>query len=321
MDTIGNSYSYGTIIPPKKEISIYRKELLEFVKKHLLPYRKQLQSNRHFREWSLIPMNYWRNIELPLTLWYMSNTDIKKVQLILDIGSPKLLALFLSTINKNATIIASDITSYFVKDFQMFKDLYGLDNMLIKTLDGRCIPFEDEEIEQVYSVSVLEHIPDDGDIKCAAEIGRVLKPGGLATITLPFARTYCEEYLEGIKTYWSDHSKEVDGKVFFQRRYALKDITDRIIKPSGLILKSMVLTAEKPIGKLSRYDYHGKIAENCNYIDKSIFVKILKGLLKIAGISLPYQWIYSYYSWRYHYYTNDKGDIRTMNIALQLQRK
>src|SRR3712207_8939918 len=47
---------------------------------------------------------------------------------------------------------------------------------------------------KVYSISVLEHIPDDGDTRCAAEIGRVLAPGGTAVLTVPFAPTSRDEY-------------------------------------------------------------------------------------------------------------------------------
>ena len=315
-----------TIIPLKKEINRCRRELLRFMRRRLLvlEHRGRLQRNRHFREWAQLPMDYWRYLEMPLTLWYMSQGKVKAGQTLLDIGSPKLLALYLSVANPKATLIASDISDYFVSDFQEFKSLLGLDNMQVKILDGRYIEFENETIDQVFSVSVLEHIPDDGDSKCMAEIGRVLKQGGLATITLPYTTSYCEEWLEGIKTYWSNHSIESGEKVFFQRRYAWEEIVRRIIKPSGLRLKSMVLTAESPIKRASKYYYHGKIVENCNYINnyikKSTMIKIILGIMGSISVLTPYQWVHSYYSRRYLYFTSDKGDEKALNIVLQMEK-
>lgn len=265
-------------------------------------------------------MNYWRNIELPLTLWFVSKAGIKDGQCIMDIGSPKLLGLFLSAANKNNPVIASDISSYFVKDLLMFQKLYGLKNMYIKTLDGRRLPFKDDKIDQVFAISVLEHIPADGDSHCANEIGRVLTPGGVAIFTLPFAQIYAEEYLDETKTYWSDHSTIADGRLFFQRRYTYTEIMNRIVQPSSLNIKHMVLTAEYPIRGINKYQYNGKAAENCNFIDKSKLVKILKALSKIMVKSCPYQWIHSYYSGRYHYFTNDLNDPNLMNITIELQK-
>jgi SAM-dependent methyltransferase len=45
------------------------------------------------------------------------------------------------------------------------------------------LPFPDQSFQFVFCTEVLEHIPDDH--KAAAEIGRVLTPGGLALISTP----------------------------------------------------------------------------------------------------------------------------------------
>lgn len=257
-------------------------------------------------------------MELPLTLWYILKGNIKSGQTFLDIGSPKLLSLYFSVIYPGITIISSDISNYFVSDFQAFNELLGLDNMQIKLVDGRAMDFENDSIDQVFSISVIEHIPGDGDSRCMAEIGRVLKPGGQVTITLPYAERYCEEWLAGIKTYWSDHSIRNNEKVFFQRRYLWEDVIQRIIKPSGLKINSFVLTAEKPIRSTKKYYYNGKIEENCNYIEKSKRVNRLKHLMSKIGLS--HQWLHSYYSRRYLYFTHDKNDRKALNIALQLEK-
>jgi SAM-dependent methyltransferase len=58
--------------------------------------------------------------------------------------------------------------------------------------DARKTSFPDAHFDAVFAVSTLEHIglfdnDDAGDLKAAREMGRVLKPGGLFVITVPFA--------------------------------------------------------------------------------------------------------------------------------------
>jgi SAM-dependent methyltransferase len=48
--------------------------------------------------------------------------------------------------------------------------------------DGSCLPFDSRELDAVYCISVLEHIPDFG--QTVAEIARVLRPGGLLVLTI-----------------------------------------------------------------------------------------------------------------------------------------
>lgn len=44
------------------------------------------------------------------------------------------------------------------------------------------LPFQDNEVDAVYCISVLEHIPDPA--KTITEIARILKPGGLLILTI-----------------------------------------------------------------------------------------------------------------------------------------
>jgi SAM-dependent methyltransferase len=48
--------------------------------------------------------------------------------------------------------------------------------------DGASLPFDSQELDAVYCISVLEHIPDFG--RTVAEMARVLRPGGLLVLTI-----------------------------------------------------------------------------------------------------------------------------------------
>jgi len=53
---------------------------------------------------------------------------------------------------------------------------------------GEDLPFKDNSFDVVLSLSVLEHVKDP--FKCAGEIARVLKPGGLLICCVPFLQPY-----------------------------------------------------------------------------------------------------------------------------------
>src|SRR5262249_4622996 len=112
--------------------------------------------------------------------------------------------------------------------------------------DGRQLSFADNAFDKVYAISVVEHIPEEGDIECAREIGRVLAPGGRCMITVPFSPTSKIDYMPARKLRWAKASTiGEDGLVFFQRRYSEQDLFDRLIVPSGLALKHLHYVGER----------------------------------------------------------------------------
>ncbi|MCU7374984.1 methyltransferase domain-containing protein [Paucibacter sp. O1-1] len=53
---------------------------------------------------------------------------------------------------------------------------------------GECLPFVDGAFDAVISIAVLEHVRDP--FRCAAELVRVLKPGGELICCVPFLQPY-----------------------------------------------------------------------------------------------------------------------------------
>jgi len=54
--------------------------------------------------------------------------------------------------------------------------------------DGKTIPFADASFDAVLCTEVLEHVPEPGPF--VSELHRVLKPGGLALVTLPWSARF-----------------------------------------------------------------------------------------------------------------------------------
>lgn len=238
----------------------------------------------------IVPVNYWRTVEFRLVL-----NELKPAQTdtILDIGSPKLLSLYIAD-KYRSEVYATDIEKYFIDDYTYFRDLKNISekNFHPKVSDGRKLIFPDNSITKVFSVSVFEHIPDNGDTICIQEISRVLTPGGTCVITVPFSVVSKQEFRDPGEFYWSN-SSSVDisnNKVFYQRRYSEEDLFTKLIEPSGLELKKLQYIGERisipgineldsllhpffgPLHPLASYLFHTKPMDSWQDLKKPLAV-------------------------------------------------
>ena len=190
------------------------------------------------------PVNYWRNIEYRLICDAANFTAEDRV---LDIGSPKLLSFYLAKV-VGADVVATDIDDYFIDNERLIGEIEGIPSQKLRTAveDGRRLSFPDDSFDKVYSLSVLEHIPEGGDTDCIKEIGRVLTPGGRCYLTVPFWPESRVDYIKDKGVYWTEHSVDAgDGRVFYQRRYSEQDLYDRLISPSGMKLRQLSYVGER----------------------------------------------------------------------------
>ncbi len=193
----------------------------------------------------IVPVNYWRTLEFRLAL---AELAARHGDRILDVGSPKLLSLYLSD-SVGANVCSTDIEGYFIRDYERFRDIKRVpaERFQVLVVDGRHMQFSSETFDKVFSISVLEHIPDQGDSECIREIARVLRRDGVCVITVPFAPVGQDQFKDSRDFYWSAASKKDDatGKIFYQRRYDEKALHDRLIDPSGLRLKKLLYMGER----------------------------------------------------------------------------
>lgn len=207
----------------------------------------------------VVPVNYWRTVEYKLVL---DAADFQADDRILDIGSPKLLSLYLAK-RVGAQVHATDIEDYFVSEYEYLRNLEGIppEKYQVSVADGRDLPFENGAFTKVFAISVIEHIPGDGDSVCMREIRRVLAPGGQCLLTVPFASAGREEYAAGNAFYWSTSSTEGGDKmqgIFYQRRYSERDLHERLIVPSGMRPERLAYVGERVLTRSSH--------EFCDYL-------------------------------------------------------
>jgi len=199
----------------------------------------------------LEPCNYWRNVEVPAVLNHLSVQNGEKV---LDIGSPKLPSLFIWS-RLGAEVWSTDLFPYFFEEYSHYhRCLEGRakgSNFHIEAQDARKLTYPDSLFDKVYAISVLEHIEDDGDSIAMKEISRVLKPGGVCCLTVPFAGHYSEETISQEIYY----KKPMGGMpVFYQRHYDQEALHARLIGPSGLQLEAVEYYGERWVPYERIYD-------------------------------------------------------------------
>lgn len=201
---------------------------------------------RHALKRLVLPVEYIRCSEFRYVLEHL---DVTAGHRVLDIGSPKLLSLFLAS-RVGASIWATDLVDDFFLPYAAYAaSVLGSEQKryVIETQDARTLTYRDESFDRVFSVSVVEHIPDDGDARAMREIARVLKPGGIVCLTVPWSdRGYLEEcHAPGPDLYWVGSSDR--EKVFYQRAYDRRSLHARLLGHDRLELVDLSFRGERRI--------------------------------------------------------------------------
>jgi SAM-dependent methyltransferase len=179
----------------------------------------------------ILPVEYVRCAEFRYVLRHL---DAGPGHAVLDVGSPKLLSLFLAS--RGARVHATDLVDYFFDAYGTYAAsarVGGTPRYRMEVQDARRLTYPDESFDRVFSVSVVEHIPDDGDRAALREIARVLRPGGIVCLTVPWSDAgYAEDYrAPGGDVYWAAGAAE---RVFYQRAYDRPSLEHRLLAGHGL---------------------------------------------------------------------------------------
>ncbi|MCL4234965.1 MAG: methyltransferase domain-containing protein [Deltaproteobacteria bacterium] len=170
--------------------------------------------------------NYFRWLEYPLAL---SMAAPKKHERVLEIGAGFINALPLWMAADFCARVTAVDRKPLTDDLRAYVDglARGLEipdgRLAVMQADATALPFDDDSFDLVMCVSTLEHAPLPDDSRIAAEIGRVLAPGGRAILSFPFNHDGC--HIE---------SEEWHGEEYQQRHYNEYTTRQRVIHPSGL---------------------------------------------------------------------------------------
>ncbi|MFN8222957.1 MAG: methyltransferase domain-containing protein [Gaiellales bacterium] len=158
----------------------------------------------------VVPMDPIRYVELP---WARAALAASPGERILDIASPKLLAVALAASGAHVTSV--DVYEPEVTRWQRLTE--GRTGLAFEVADARALPYPDDSFDHAYSVSVIEHVDtDEGDSLALAEIARCVRPGGRVVLTLPFSAEAFDEYRPD--ALYGTQRRDERG-YFFQRHY------------------------------------------------------------------------------------------------------
>src|SRR5215813_13716487 len=116
----------------------------------------------------VLPVEYIRCAEFRYVLEHL---EVDPDHRVLDIGSPKLLSLFLAA-RVGARVWATDLVDYFFPAYDAYAcSVLGQrrERYLMETQDAQGLTYADGAFDRVFSVSVVEHIPGDGDAAAVRE--------------------------------------------------------------------------------------------------------------------------------------------------------
>jgi SAM-dependent methyltransferase len=171
----------------------------------------------------LVPLDPWRYYELGRV------ADAQFEGLCLDVSSPKLLPSLLQYEGKG-NWIAIDL---FEHEIEAWKEVDP--SLRLEVHDATRLPYASDSFDHCICVSVVEHVPNDGDSKVLGEIWRTLRPGGALDLTTNVSREFRELFV-GEQMY-GEASKRVDGKVFFERHYGEQDLETRLLAKPWQVLE------------------------------------------------------------------------------------
>ena len=184
---------------------------------------------------AVVPLDPSRYLELP---WAIERLRARPGERVLDLASPKLLAVWLA--RRGVEVTSVDQLEREIETWRVLAE--GVPGLTLEVADGRDLPFEDASFDHAYSISVLEHIEVPGDAQALGELARVVRPGGIVLVTLPHARIHREDWRDA-PVYANEPG---GGRSFFQRWYDPPGIDGLVDAVPALELVSQEVVRMQP---------------------------------------------------------------------------
>jgi SAM-dependent methyltransferase len=195
----------------------------------------------------LAGLDYSRSVEYPIALDLLDPFGAKRI---LEIGASKLpLSLYLLA-HTPADIYATDLDPI-VRVQSEYAERLGLsgNRLHVNIEDARHLSYPDRYFDRVISVSTIEHV--QAVEQAAAEIGRVLVPGGVAVITVPFSRV-SQAQSAPVTAYGGTVDQDPS---FYQYIFDRTMLFERLLDHTNTAVETIVYLGE-PRVRLTRLVYH-----------------------------------------------------------------
>jgi SAM-dependent methyltransferase len=158
----------------------------------------------------IAPVGYWRVCPFTMLEGEFRACGAKRV---LDVGSPKLMSIRFAALG--ARVVATDLNdpAVFLRWLPTARAL-GLSRYTAEFQDAQRLTYPESSFDLAYSISVIEHIPENGDSLAIDEMLRVVRPGGKVVIEVP-----SREKGEEIFRKCDSKGAAIPAPAFYERRY------------------------------------------------------------------------------------------------------
>lgn len=220
-------YLFGILNVPGKK---YLKKILDKLKDL---YEKEIITVQTYENLTMCPLDSVRYYEFDNVFKFIRKTKAKKY---LDLSSPRFIPYFVSEKLHNAEIklINPDINDLNITKYLFSENINDNSIEFLNCLSSE-ISFQNEYFDLITSISVIEHMPADGDIQTIQKLWSLLKPGGKLILTTPCCKEMYEEYLDvnEYELYKEDSNGFVFGQKVYDEKYLQKNIFSIIGNPKN----------------------------------------------------------------------------------------
>ena len=214
----------------------------------ILGLKALLRLERGALDLLLTPVNIVRYWEFPFVLRHLA----KEPGRCLDISSPRLFSFYVVSHRPSAVV---RMLNPDLRDADLTRRLskpLGRQALVIESLPVSAIEDEHERYDSIWSISVIEHIPRDGDTEAIRLMYEALAPGGTLVVTVPVDRRPWDEFRQD-DAYALGVEAGPQGS-FFQRWYDESAITKRLLLPLGDAGIRLEWFGERVAGRFAEYE-------------------------------------------------------------------
>ena len=179
-------------------------------------------------------MGYERAAELPFIAEKLAPYFRKKLKL-LDIGSGDSVfpSYLVAKTNWEITCVDGFRTVQIQRRYarRVLTDENSLNLLIVREENFLNADFTLGHYDIILSISVIEHLERNDDSNAMKKLSTLLKPGGIAIITVPVNEGHFKEFYVHQSVYGEVYRIK---PLFYQRHYDTKSLQERLIQPSGL---------------------------------------------------------------------------------------
>jgi SAM-dependent methyltransferase len=190
-------------------------------------------------------VRYW---EFPFVLEHLA----EKPGRCLDISSPRLFSFYVAARRKPSSVRMLNPDHLDSHVTRRLASRFGFRTVDVETLPVSAIEGQYGAYDSIWSISVIEHIPQDGDIEAMRLMYAALAPGGTLAVTVPVDRRAWDEYRED-DVYSLGIESGPTGR-FFQRWYDGQAIASRLLEPLGPVDVDVAWFGERVAGRYAAYE-------------------------------------------------------------------